>query len=294
MYHVRGRFFLFLSFFVFCFLFFVGWKERISCSFLPADHIGSSVYRVFQVLATCGPMSVIFFTVVVFFGSFYLINLMLAVVALSYEEEAEITQEVRAGGRGGFHLTNITGNEISRWYNYRTRVHKCVYARTYITLLLWFCERRTGNVSKINIRSPQSASEGRKKAVRSVKKVTREFSSRLIFVFFFPARARYIFLVVEQSIGEIYQTKSATRQKCLREAPCREINDFLSSARLPCTAFSSSHPRCIYIFETMFELLLWLTFFLILSYCLRYRRALQYEKSPVGNVYYVYCTPNIG
>lgn len=46
-----------------------------------------------QVLATCGPMSVSFFTVVVFFGSFYLINLMLAVVALSYEEEAEITNE---------------------------------------------------------------------------------------------------------------------------------------------------------------------------------------------------------
>lgn len=38
-------------------------------------------------------MSVSFFTVVVFFGSFYLINLMLAVVALSYEEEAEITLE---------------------------------------------------------------------------------------------------------------------------------------------------------------------------------------------------------
>lgn len=48
----------------------------------------------FQVLASCGPISVSFFTVVVFFGSFYLINLMLAVVALSYEEEAEITQEV--------------------------------------------------------------------------------------------------------------------------------------------------------------------------------------------------------
>lgn len=39
-------------------------------------------------------MSVTFFTVVVFFGSFYLINLMLAVVALAYEEEAEITLEV--------------------------------------------------------------------------------------------------------------------------------------------------------------------------------------------------------
>lgn len=42
-------------------------------------------------------MSVSFFTVVVFFGSFYLINLMLAVVALAYEEEAEITLEVSFG-----------------------------------------------------------------------------------------------------------------------------------------------------------------------------------------------------
>lgn len=50
---------------------------------------------VLQVLSSCGPISVVFFTVVVFFGSFYLINLMLAVVALSYEEEAEITQEER-------------------------------------------------------------------------------------------------------------------------------------------------------------------------------------------------------
>ncbi|XP_034935360.1 sodium channel protein 60E-like isoform X2 [Chelonus insularis] len=48
-----------------------------------------------KVLSACGPISVTFFTVVVFFGSFYLINLMLAVVALSYEEEAEITNEER-------------------------------------------------------------------------------------------------------------------------------------------------------------------------------------------------------
>lgn len=53
-----------------------------------------------QVLATCGPMSVSFFTVVVFFGSFYLINLMLAVVALSYEEEAEITNEASTRSYG--------------------------------------------------------------------------------------------------------------------------------------------------------------------------------------------------
>lgn len=54
--------------------------------------------KCFQILATSGPMSVVFFTVVVFFGSFYLINLMLAVVALAYEEEAEITLEVIYNG----------------------------------------------------------------------------------------------------------------------------------------------------------------------------------------------------
>ena len=51
-----------------------------------------------MVVATGGPIHVIFFTIVVFFGSFYLINLMLAVVAMSYEEEAEICLAVR--GRG--------------------------------------------------------------------------------------------------------------------------------------------------------------------------------------------------
>ncbi len=48
----------------------------------------------FQIVATGGPMHVIFFTSVVFFGSFYLINLMLAVVAMSYEEEAEANNAV--------------------------------------------------------------------------------------------------------------------------------------------------------------------------------------------------------
>lgn len=56
--------------------------------------VSSTWFFWLQVLASCGPISVSFFTVVVFFGSFYLINLMLAVVALAYEEEAEITQEV--------------------------------------------------------------------------------------------------------------------------------------------------------------------------------------------------------
>ena len=48
-----------------------------------------------MVVATGGPMHVIFFTIVVFFGSFYLINLMLAVVAMSYEDEAEANNKVK-------------------------------------------------------------------------------------------------------------------------------------------------------------------------------------------------------
>ena len=67
----------------------------VFAEFLPLH----SPFCLLQVLSSCGPISVVFFTVVVFFGSFYLINLMLAVVALSYEEEAEITQEVSAEHR---------------------------------------------------------------------------------------------------------------------------------------------------------------------------------------------------
>nr|CAD7440521.1 unnamed protein product [Timema bartmani] len=67
------------------------WSMLTTFQLITLDY-WENVYN--MVLASCGPMSVVFFTVVVFFGSFYLINLMLAVVALSYEEEAEITQEV--------------------------------------------------------------------------------------------------------------------------------------------------------------------------------------------------------
>lgn len=59
------------------------WSMLTTFQLITLDY-WENVYN--MVLATCGPMSVTFFTVVVFFGSFYLINLMLAVVALSYEE----------------------------------------------------------------------------------------------------------------------------------------------------------------------------------------------------------------
>ncbi|KAH0999393.1 hypothetical protein HUJ04_005968 [Dendroctonus ponderosae] len=68
------------------------WSMLTTFQLITLDY-WENVYN--MVLASCGPISVSFFTVVVFFGSFYLINLMLAVVALAYEEEAEITQEER-------------------------------------------------------------------------------------------------------------------------------------------------------------------------------------------------------
>ncbi|KAK9873793.1 hypothetical protein WA026_002151 [Henosepilachna vigintioctopunctata] len=68
------------------------WSMLTTFQLITLDY-WENVYN--MVLSACGPISVSFFTVVVFFGSFYLINLMLAVVALSYEEEAEITQEER-------------------------------------------------------------------------------------------------------------------------------------------------------------------------------------------------------
>ncbi|XP_052755867.1 sodium channel protein 60E isoform X4 [Galleria mellonella] len=68
------------------------WSMLTTFQLITLDY-WENVYN--MVLSSCGPMSVSFFTVVVFFGSFYLINLMLAVVALSYEEESQITQEER-------------------------------------------------------------------------------------------------------------------------------------------------------------------------------------------------------
>lgn len=47
-----------------------------------------TIFYSFQIIRASGPWNVLFFVLVIFFGSFYLINLMLAVVAMSYQEEA--------------------------------------------------------------------------------------------------------------------------------------------------------------------------------------------------------------
>ena len=47
----------------------------------------------FQTLRTNGRIYVLFFIFVIFLGSFYLINLILAVVAMAYEEQHQIVAE---------------------------------------------------------------------------------------------------------------------------------------------------------------------------------------------------------
>jgi len=44
------------------------------------------VYCIFQVLRTNGAWNMLFFIFVIFLGSFYLVNLILAIVAMSYDD----------------------------------------------------------------------------------------------------------------------------------------------------------------------------------------------------------------
>lgn len=51
------------------------------------DHLSSCV----QTLRSAGKTYMVFFVVVIFLGSFYLVNLILAVVAMAYEEQNQAT-----------------------------------------------------------------------------------------------------------------------------------------------------------------------------------------------------------
>lgn len=67
----------------------------------------SGVFTI-QVLSSMGSWYVFYFMFVVFFGSFYLINLVLAVVAVSYQQEVVAMQErVRQANK---HFGNLYGN----------------------------------------------------------------------------------------------------------------------------------------------------------------------------------------
>lgn len=51
--------------------------------------------RLIQLLRAGGPWNVFYFIITIFFGAFYLINMMMAVVSLAYAEEDKVDSACR-------------------------------------------------------------------------------------------------------------------------------------------------------------------------------------------------------
>ncbi|ODM93572.1 Sodium channel protein 60E [Orchesella cincta] len=83
------------------------------------------------VVSTCGTTSVIFFLLVIFLGAYYLFNLMLAVVAMSYENEAQNSEQdafttfghrlTAARMLSNFSFDSLSKLELNRLTQYRRR-----------------------------------------------------------------------------------------------------------------------------------------------------------------------------
>ena len=70
--------------------------DTFSWAFLSAFRLMTQDYweDLYQgVLRTAGPWHIIFFVVIIFLGSFYLVNLILAIVAMSYDELQKKAEE---------------------------------------------------------------------------------------------------------------------------------------------------------------------------------------------------------
>lgn len=68
------------------------------CCNLSTDltHFANILRFLFQVLRSAGPWHMLFFIVIIFLGSFYLVNLILAIVAMSYDELQKKAEEEEA------------------------------------------------------------------------------------------------------------------------------------------------------------------------------------------------------
>ena len=72
------------------------------------------------VLRTAGPWHIIFFVVIIFLGSFYLVNLILAIVAMSYDElqkKAEEEEEAALAEEEALRVSKTSCNmHMYFWY----------------------------------------------------------------------------------------------------------------------------------------------------------------------------------
>ena len=92
-----------------------GWSF-LSAFRLMTQDAWEDIYQ--KVLRTVGPWHILFFVVIIFLGSFYLVNLILAIVAMSYDElqkKAEEEEEAAAAEEEALRVNiNITVVNISR------------------------------------------------------------------------------------------------------------------------------------------------------------------------------------
>ncbi|XP_019621206.1 PREDICTED: sodium channel protein type 4 subunit alpha B-like isoform X5 [Branchiostoma belcheri] len=76
----------------------IGWALLTAFRLINQD-FWENLYQ--QVLGTAGHANMLFFLLVIFLGSFYLVNLILAVVAMSYEEASQQTEDEEEDAAGG-------------------------------------------------------------------------------------------------------------------------------------------------------------------------------------------------
>ncbi|WP_368857656.1 ion transporter [Vibrio parahaemolyticus] len=66
-------------------------------------------------LRAVGPWHIVFFIVIIFLGSFYLVNLILAIVAMSYDELQKKAEEEDAAEEEAIRVRRV------EWKSYRSR-----------------------------------------------------------------------------------------------------------------------------------------------------------------------------
>ena len=90
-----------------------GWSF-LSAFRLMTQDAWEDIYQ--KVLRTMGPWHILFFVVIIFLGSFYLVNLILAIVAMSYDElqkKAEEEEEAAAAEEEALRVNMIMINRVT-------------------------------------------------------------------------------------------------------------------------------------------------------------------------------------
>lgn len=88
-----------------------------------------------QILRAAGKTYMLFFVVIIFLGSFYLINLILAVVAMAYDEQNQATQQEAIEKEEEFQrlLEQLKNQEqVTFISNKETANHTAIFTLTYL------------------------------------------------------------------------------------------------------------------------------------------------------------------